>query len=154
MWMKSPPPPPSPYGYFQKSGDFTSQIIHLFIGFSMIFAIHFGGQIPLCLVQHPYLCIKFNTSQTDQAPPTHHNLDHSKFLPPAIQGPMTTTSKGFRGFQNRIRYMISSHKYDNHSMSVSVVFSTCIIYMCFIRILLKIWCFQLTIASWWLNQPI
>ena len=37
----------------QKYGQ-THQIIHLFIGFSIIFTIHFGGQIPLFLVQHPY----------------------------------------------------------------------------------------------------
>ena len=30
------------------------QIIHLFIGFSLIFTIHFGGKIPLFLVQHPH----------------------------------------------------------------------------------------------------
>ena len=32
----------------------TTQIIHLFMGFSIIFTIHFGGvSFPLFLVQHP-----------------------------------------------------------------------------------------------------
>ena len=31
------------------------QIIHLFIGFSIIFTIHFGGKPHYFLVQHPYL---------------------------------------------------------------------------------------------------
>ena len=35
-----------------KNRGFLPQIIHLFIGFSIIFTIHFG--IPLFLVQHPY----------------------------------------------------------------------------------------------------
>ena len=33
----------------RKYGVFTSQIIHLFIGFSIICTIHFGGKIPLFL---------------------------------------------------------------------------------------------------------
>ena len=36
-----------------ENSGFSPQIIHLFIGFSMIFTIHFGGEIPLFLVQHP-----------------------------------------------------------------------------------------------------
>ena len=40
---------------FPKIGFFLHQIIHLFIGFSIIFTIHFGGQIPIFLVQHPYV---------------------------------------------------------------------------------------------------
>ena len=38
-----------------KNNGKTPQIIHLFVGFSIIFTIHFGGQIPLFLVQHPYM---------------------------------------------------------------------------------------------------
>ncbi len=34
---------------FPKIGFFTPQIIHLFIGFSSIFTIHFGGFSPLFL---------------------------------------------------------------------------------------------------------
>ena len=34
--------------------EFLPQIIHLFIGFSIIFTIHFGGKIPLFLGWHPY----------------------------------------------------------------------------------------------------
>ena len=37
-----------------KNRGVSPQIIHLFIGFSIIFPIHFGGKIPLFLVQHPY----------------------------------------------------------------------------------------------------
>ena len=39
-------------GVEPKIGVFTPQIIHLFIGFSIIFIIHF--QVPIFLVQHPY----------------------------------------------------------------------------------------------------
>ena len=42
-------------GVSKNRGGFTPQIIHLFIGFgTIIFTIHFGGKIPLFLVQHPY----------------------------------------------------------------------------------------------------
>ena len=47
------------YGCFQKS--WYPQIIHLFIGFSNIFTIHFGGQIPLFLGWHPYDNLKVIT---------------------------------------------------------------------------------------------
>ena len=40
-------------GVFPKIGK-TPQISHLFIGFSIIFTIHFGGKIPLFLVQRPF----------------------------------------------------------------------------------------------------
>ena len=40
-------------GVSENSG-FSPQIIHLYIGFSMIFTIHFGGKLPLYLEFHPY----------------------------------------------------------------------------------------------------
>ena len=39
-------------GVEPKIVGFAPQIIHLFIGFSILFTIHFG--VPLFLVQHPY----------------------------------------------------------------------------------------------------
>ena len=42
------------YGCFQKIVGFLSQIIHLFIGFSMIFTIHFGGKPPIFRNTHIY----------------------------------------------------------------------------------------------------
>ena len=39
---------------FPKIVGFPPKSSHLYIGFSMIFTIHFGGKHPLFLVQHPY----------------------------------------------------------------------------------------------------
>ena len=38
----------------------TPKSSHLFIGFSIIITIHFGGKIPLFLVQHPHIKSSFN----------------------------------------------------------------------------------------------
>ena len=51
---KSPGSDHSIYLGVSKNSGFSPQIIHLFIGFSIIFTIHFGGTVPLLLVQHPF----------------------------------------------------------------------------------------------------
>ncbi len=62
------------HGWPSKNRGFTPQIIHLFIGFSIIFTLHFGSFPPLFLVQHTHLVRKIQTSSRQHAQRHSHTL--------------------------------------------------------------------------------